>query len=239
MNIYAEEYNMALKDSLRDAEELDFHLSGATVESESSFDRESRLGGILYQVAKLIASRTGRKAERDLFQVEIGGFDTHSDAYEQLELKFAEINDALSDFVAEMKLQGVWDNVTIFTSSDFGRTLSSNGAGTDHAWAGQHWIAGGSIRGGQVLNKYPEQLVNSPWDVSRGRLIPEYPWESFMVPAATWMGVEDADRHKAFPNLGNFNETMIIPYYELFVNPIPDGSDQKGTAVPTPAPTTP
>ena len=103
------------------------------------------------------------------------------------------LNQALEDFVTEMKAQdNVWENITMVTTSDFGRTLSSNGAGTDHAWAGNHIVLGGSIIGGQVLNKYPESLLpKSDQDAGRGRLIPTYPWESLCCALAFFRSLKN------------------------------------------------
>ena len=91
------------------------------------------------------------KSNRDVFVAKIGGFDTHSDATATLATLLGDINDALASFVAEMQLQGVWDDVTVIASSEFGRTLVSNGLGTDHAWGGNCFVAGGSVRGGACL----------------------------------------------------------------------------------------
>ena len=52
---------------------------------------------------------------------------------EVLDVKFAQMNSAISDFVKEMKFQNLWDNVVLLTASDFGRTITPNSAGgTDH-----------------------------------------------------------------------------------------------------------
>ena len=88
------------------------------------------------QVAKLINSSATLGTERGTFYVQAGGFDTHSDVKEVLQGNLGEIDAALASFVAEMKHQGRWDDVTIVSVSEFGRTLTSNGAGTDHGWGG-------------------------------------------------------------------------------------------------------
>eukprot|EP01083_Nonionella_stella_P122430 368341_1 len=83
-------------------------------------------------------------------------------------------------FQAEMKRQGVWDDVVVVSVSDFGRTLTSNGAGTDHAWAGNHFILGGKVKGGKFHGKYPDTL-KPDGDLNlggRGRLVPTLGWES-------------------------------------------------------------
>ena len=61
----------------------------------------------------------------------------HGDAAAALDSLFAELDGALRGFLAELRAQDIFDQVAVFTSSDFGRTLTSNGAGTDHGWAGQ------------------------------------------------------------------------------------------------------
>lgn len=40
---------------------------------------------------------------------------------------------------------GVFDRVTTFTTSDFGRTLTSNGKGSNRGWGDHHIIIGGAI----------------------------------------------------------------------------------------------
>jgi len=120
--------------------------------------------------------------------------------------------------VAELKAQGIFNNVVLMTESDFGRTLTSNGGGSDHGWAGNHLILGGSIRGGNIFNEYPESLVEgNAQDAGRGRLIPKYPWESIMAPIAEWMGLERSRKAAVFPNIGNFNVSHIVSLDSLFV----------------------
>eukprot|EP01048_Picozoa_sp_COSAG05_P004332 COSAG05_NODE_228_length_13388_cov_2.850403_7_plen_103_part_00 len=93
-------------------------------------------------MAKVIASRDILETERDVFVVQQGQFDTHTDLHEGFNGQMAEINSALEQFVAEMKATGIWEQVTIISQSDFGRTLTSKGVGTDHAWAGHHFYHG-------------------------------------------------------------------------------------------------
>merc|ERR1712048_812853 len=152
-----------------------------------------------------IQAREVRKAERDFFFVDIGGWDMHSDMKNQLRGRFAEIDEALREFVAELKAQGVWESVVFVTESEFARTLDSNGGGSDHGWAGNQLIMGGGLNGGRVFNKFPASLaVGNDHDLGRGVLIPDYPWESMMVPIAEWMGLEEDQLTQAFPKLQNF-----------------------------------
>merc|ERR1712061_377841 len=113
---------------------------------------------------------------------------------------FQQVDAALALFVKEMKQQGNWQKVVLFSSSEFGRTLDSNGGGSDHGWAGNHFVIGGSLREGRVFNQYPSSVAaGNSRDLGRGRLIPEYPWESMLVPIAKWMGVEEDSMSNVFP----------------------------------------
>eukprot|EP00931_Biecheleriopsis_adriatica_P067095 TRINITY_DN4129_c0_g1_i1.p1 TRINITY_DN4129_c0_g1~~TRINITY_DN4129_c0_g1_i1.p1 ORF type:complete len:1919 (+),score=336.86 TRINITY_DN4129_c0_g1_i1:71-5827(+) len=215
-NLYSEEYAKQFLESVKMGEEQGAMLDNASLTTE--YSAESFLAQQLMQVAKLISARAVRKAERDVFYVRMGGFDTHSDMAEELEELYGSFNAALEGFVSELEGQGILDSVTVITSSDFGRSLTSNGRGTDHAWAGNHIVVGGSLQGGRVFNDFPTSLLEgSLQDAGRGRLIPKYPWENMMVPIAQWMGVDSSQMSSVFPNLGRFNATThLIKQSSLF-----------------------
>jgi len=215
-NVYSEAYAQAFRDAIETTENVGKLLSSVSL--KTTYRTNSRLEKELFQVAKLIAARGARGAERDFFFVSIGGWDMHSNMKSSLRVRFLEIDQALQGFVAEMKAQGVWDGIIFVTESEFARTLDSNGGGSDHAWAGNHFIIGGGVKGGRVFNNFPTSLVlGNKNDLGRGRLIPEYPWESVMVPIAERMGVESEQLATVFPNLGRFNATtQIIQTNELF-----------------------
>lgn len=102
-----------------------------TVQLNASFG-EDGLSQQLMSVAKVISANEQLETDRAVFFVDIDGFDTHSDVSENLEALFEDVDAGIRSFVAEMKSQGRWDDVTIFSVSEFGRTITSNGAGTDH-----------------------------------------------------------------------------------------------------------
>eukprot|EP00408_Alexandrium_pacificum_P016694 CAMPEP_0171184308 /NCGR_PEP_ID=MMETSP0790-20130122/15723_1 /TAXON_ID=2925 /ORGANISM="Alexandrium catenella, Strain OF101" /LENGTH=1834 /DNA_ID=CAMNT_0011649303 /DNA_START=65 /DNA_END=5569 /DNA_ORIENTATION=+ len=216
-NVYAEAYADAFLNNIQVTESLGMVLDG--VQLLTNFPTDTSLKRDLSQVAKLIAAREGRKAERDFFFVSIGGWDMHSNMKPSLDTRFGLIDDALTGFVAEMKAQKIWDSVVLATESEFARTLNSNGGGSDHAWAGQHFMVGGALKGKRIFNKFPATLkAGNDRDLGRGRLIPEYPWESMLVPVAQWLGLKLGDWAHAFPNLALFNASHIIPRKELFKN---------------------
>ena len=151
------------------------------------------------------------------------GFDTHSNEGGIMSSKLRVINANLELFAEEMKAQGVWDSTTIITVSDFGRSLTSNGLGTDHAWAGNHMVLGGSVRGGRIFGEYPAALTESdsnPIVLSRGRLIPTMPWEGLWHALAQWMGANPSSMGSILPYVSNFPSSALLTAEELF-NPSP------------------
>merc|ERR1719473_1377067 len=149
----------------------------------------------LAQVARLIATRGLASMEREAFFVQLGGFDMHNEVNESLAEKLAEVDAALSSFVAELQALGVWEDTVVVSASDFARTLTSNGLGTDHAWGGHNFILGGAVKGKQVLGKYPRGLraegPRSEHILPRGRVLPTTSWEAVWSGIAPWFGVEE------------------------------------------------
>merc|ERR1712222_262748 len=208
-NVYCEEYAQSSR-------ALGTILDNTSLQS-LAYGTEDTLAKQLHQVSRLISARTERMAERDFFYVSIGGFDTHSNADEVLAEKFESIDSALEDFVTEMKAQSIFDNVVVVSESEFGRSLTTNGYGTDHGWGGNHFVLGGKINGGKIYNDYPASLLEgNSQDAGRGRMIPKYPWENIMVPIAEWMGVDSSQLSSVFPNLQNFDSSFILSESTLF-----------------------
>jgi uncharacterized protein (DUF1501 family) len=139
-------------------------------------------------------------------------WQTHTDEEDELSALLTRVNDALESFVAELKLQSAWDKVTICEISDFGRTLRTNGLGTDHAWGGINFVLGGAVAGGQILGQYPDLGNGIPLDTGRtGRLIPTLPWEAMWNGIAEWMDVAPEHMEEVLPNMVNFerNSTLL------------------------------
>ncbi|CAJ1440523.1 unnamed protein product [Effrenium voratum] len=220
-NIYLEEYARNIGPMVDDVKDMAAQLANVTLRTTFP-EAEGSQGQLLKQfatVAKLISTREERGAERDFFYVELGGFDTHNDAHDEIAEKFEAVDLAVHSLVKELQAQNIFDLVTLVTSSDFGRTLTSNGKGTDHGWAGNYFVVGGSLRGGDIYNKFPSALAEgSLFDAGRGRLIPQYPWESMMLPIAQWMGIDSADQSTVFPNLQNFNSSVLLAKDALFTS---------------------
>jgi uncharacterized protein (DUF1501 family) len=107
---------------------------------------------------------------------------------------------------------GVANQVTAFTASDFGRTLTSNGDGSDHGWGSHHFMVGGAVRGKAFYGKAPPVSVtnssvdaNDQWHVGQGRLLPSTSVDQYAGTMATWFGVQGTEMNGILPNLTNFN----------------------------------
>jgi uncharacterized protein (DUF1501 family) len=158
----------------------------------------------LQLAAKLVAARKSLGTDRDLFFADLGGFDTHNDAFAVHASKFQELDDALESFRQEMVLQGTWDSTLVVLASEWGRCLTSNGVGTDHGWSGNYFVLGGAVKGAQILGTYPDSLQGSPLDLGRGRMLPTTPWDAVWNAAAQWFGVAPDRMDNVLPNRINF-----------------------------------
>ena len=69
----------------------------------------------------MTATQKCRGSERDIFNVDFTGFDTHSNVEVGLQDLFHTLNEALTTFSSELKKQGKWNDVAIVVTSDFGR----------------------------------------------------------------------------------------------------------------------
>ncbi len=155
-------------------------------------------------VAKVISVRGALGAARQVFLVSLGGFDTHSaqdTAHTNLLTQLAE---AISWWQTTMGTLGTANDVTLFTASDFGRTLIENGDGTDHGWGSHHFVVGGAVKGKDVYGTFPDLTPLSPTDAGTGRLIPTTSVEQYAATMAKWMGVTDGNLPVILPNLSNF-----------------------------------
>lgn len=165
---------------------------------------QSQLGSQLRTVAQMIAVRNEMQMERQVFFVATGGFDSHDDQVANQPGLLGGVSDAMTAFYDATVEIGIADSVTSFTQSDFARTLTSNGDGTDHAWGGVQLVVGNAVRGRDLYGTYPDLALNSDDDVGGGRMIPTTSADQYAATLASWFGIPDADLDMVAPNLGNF-----------------------------------
>jgi uncharacterized protein (DUF1501 family) len=208
--IYGDFWSTIVKRSIGQSGELFTILKNARA---STTFPETNMGNRLKLVSQLIAARETRLVDRDFFFIPFDGFDSHNDVRESLNKRFDELDEALDAFVTELKLLGVWDEVAIVQTSDFGRTMSGNsGGGTDHGWGGNYWLAGGGVNGRRIVGKYPPTFSeNYEFNIDRGRLIPTTSWDSVFNAVADWMGVTTEEEfNMILPNRNKFNDLFNV-----------------------------
>lgn len=201
---------------------LESHLSGVTNRALSAnetlktaltsapalatpFTATNPLAQQLKMVAQMIAARQTLGMKRQVFFVSLGGFDHHDDLVEKLPGLHTLVADAIASFYAATVELGVAQQVTTFTASDFGRTLTSNGDGSDHGWGGHHFIVGGSVKGGSIYGNYPTVALRTAEDLGSGRLLPTTSTTQLAATLGTWFGVPAGSLSDALPHIGNFS----------------------------------
>ena len=178
-------------------------LAGATALS-TSFNSNSYLASQLQMVARMIGIRSKLGMRRQVYFVAAGGFDTHGDQLVEQSQLMADLSQSLNSFYNATVELGVANQVTTFTASDFGRTLLTNGSGSDHGWGSHHLVMGGDVKGGDIYGKFPTLTVNGSDDTDDGRWIPTTAVDQYASTLAKWFGVADGDMGTVFPNLGRF-----------------------------------
>lgn len=178
---------------------------------QMQYDGRNKLAAQLHLVARLIASREALGMNAQVFFVKMGGWDTHSNQAERLPVQMRALNEAIAAFQGTLDGLGLAESVTSFTASDFGRTLTSNGNGTDHGWGGHGFVFGGAVNGGRVVGDTPSYANrDNPDDAGEddgsfaGRLIPQLSVNQYAATLSRWMGVSEARIDTALPDLSNF-----------------------------------
>jgi cullin-associated NEDD8-dissociated protein 1 len=203
-SIFADTWNGMINYGMKRSSILSQTLKSATITTDFSKLRNYVANQLEY-VSRVIASRSKLKSNLDLFHLRMPGFDSHFSFTEFGDL-MSIVDADLSAFVSEMKAQNIWDKVTVVVASDFGRTLRSNGKGTDHAWGGNTFFLGGSVKGGQILGKYPSNLAEGgEVNIGNGSLMPTTSWESLWNAVCEWLNIPESAMNDILPNRPNFS----------------------------------
>ena len=177
----------------------------STPQLATVFETANPLAAQMQIVARMIAARNVLGAKRQVFFVSIGGFDLHDFLVAQHPGLLANVGGAMKSFYDATVELGVASQVTTFTGSDFGRTLSSNGDGSDHGWGSHHFVLGGAVKGQRFHGQLPAMAVSGPDDVGQGRLLPTTSVDQLAATMAKWMGVSDSNLPLVTPNIGNYS----------------------------------
>ena len=176
---------------------------------ETPFEQNSRLAGSLRMIANLIAARSNLSMNRQIFFIGVGDYDTHGDQVNRFPQLMSELNHSLKSFYDATVELGVSEQVTTFTATDFGRTLTSNGDGTDHGWGSHQMVMGDAIDGGKFFGTMPELVIGSNDDIGEGRIIPTTSMDQYAASLAQWYGLGTSEIIEVFPNLANFNNQSL------------------------------
>lgn len=187
-------------------------VSGALKQApvlQTAFNNANPLALQLQMVAKMISVQSLLGVGRQVFFVGMGGFDTHDAQNTVQPALLTTVAEAMTSFYQATVELGVAQQVTSFTMSDFGRTLSSNGDGTDHGWAGNQLILGGAVNGGELYGQLLPQRLGSPVDMGAGRLIPALSNSQLFGSLAQWFGADQSALNLLLPELANFDSGAI------------------------------
>ena len=165
---------------------------------------DTYLGNQFKMIARTIAGHGGLGHNRQTFFVERGGWDTHDGVLAAQAEMLPEVDAAIKAFYDCLAALGLENSVTLFTASDFGRTLTTDNDGADHAWGGNQMVIGGAVNGKKIYGTYPTLTLDSPLDVGRGRLIPQISVDEFFAELALWFGVPPGSLDVVLPNIRNF-----------------------------------
>jgi uncharacterized protein (DUF1501 family) len=197
----------------------------ATYMDSGGLTQNNRLAAQLRSVANMIAARDTIGVKRQIFFVSLGGFDNHGDQFKGSQNAVPILSGLHSDLLKQLdaaltwfyewtKSAGISNNVTTFTMSDFGRTLTSNGLGSDHGWGGHYFALGGAVNGGSFYGgpnagqEFPTIALKTNTDVGQGRLLPYTSVDEYGATFARWLGATGTgELGQVFPNLGRFSRT--------------------------------
>ena len=184
---------------------------GSAQPFRTSFNPSNPLSAGLYTVATMMQLRSQIGARRQIFLINAEGFDTHAAQGGAQPQLFAMIDNAVGTFVQVMQELGLYNDVTLFTASDFSRTLQMNSAGgSDHAWGGHHFAVGGAVKGGKVYGSLPNLQINGPDDLDgSGRFVPTLALSQYSATLASWFGVPSSALNSMLPGLSNFSTNNL------------------------------
>lgn len=204
-NLMQQSYATLTKSSLDLQMNFQSIFNSTNVSSISALFPDNYIGSTMLAVARTIAIREQLNLTRQTILVNFGGWDMHGELLEAQSDLFSLLVPALHGFQMAMEQLGHQDSVLTFTSSDFGRTLRSNGRGTDHAWGGNQIVMGGAVQGGKVCGTFPDLTLDGPDDVGYGgRLLPTTSVDQLFAEMLRWFGVSGSNLSTILPNIGNF-----------------------------------
>ncbi len=181
----------------------------SSAQNANGYPESNPLAAQLATVARLISVEQRFTQRRQVYFVGLGGWDTHDRQVDTHPRQLQLLSEALSAFQTNLNQLNIADAVTTFTMSEFGRTLTSNGDGTDHGWGGHQLVMGGAVNGGNIVGNLPELALGSNDDLDDGRIIPTTSVDEYIASLARWFGLSDSELNTVLPNLNRFNSASL------------------------------
>ena len=216
-HLFANEYGAIVKRSVDAQAAFQAAYVASTVTGPTQYVQPSTNNNVnnglatqLQTVARIIGARAGLGAKRQVFFVSMGGFDTHDGQNMNQADLLARLSHALGYFdtaLAGLPGGDMRSNVTLFTASEFGRSLTSNGDGTDHGWGSHHFVMGGAVKGGEIYGRFPQFGLNLG-DSAINAYLPVTSVDTIGSTLGRWFGASDSDLNVVFPNLPNFSRDL-------------------------------
>ncbi len=203
------QYARTQKSSIVSSELVSNALDATSGILQTSFPAGNKLARKLEMVARMIAARGPLGSQKQVFFVPMSGWDTHGNQAGDHPALLSGLSQALGAFDAALEQMGVSDRVTTFTASEFGRTLTTNGDGTDHGWGGHNLVMGGAVAGGEIYGQMPTLAKGGPDEVDNSRIVPTTSVDEYGAILARWFGVSESDLGIVFPNLSRFNNQNL------------------------------
>jgi uncharacterized protein (DUF1501 family) len=221
-NLFAKEYGVVVNHSIEAQATLATAMLPAGpggipnppqyLDPQTKMLTDNQLAISLQTVARIISGNSGLGVTRQIFYVQLGSFDTHNNQAIQHAQLLTQLGQGLEYFDGLMVANGLGNQVTTFTASDFGRTLTCNSNGTDHGWGSHHFVVGGAVQGQDMYGQYPVIGVNQANDVGAGRLIPTTSVDQYAGTLAQWFGLSDGQVRQVLPNFGNFGSSPYLGF---------------------------
>lgn len=207
-SLFGAEYQRTLDSAIENNAMLAEAISN-TEELEIDYDYSSSEAGVLAErlkiAARLIQIAPDMGQKRQILYIDMYDYDTHDNQASRMPELLGGLGKNIKAFIDELKLRGVDENAVVFTQSEFGRTLTINGDGTDHGWGGHQFIAGTPVKGGQIIGGLPRLELNTD-DAWSNMIIPQFSIEQYGAQLARWMGVSQGYMTDLFSNFGSFDD---------------------------------
>ncbi len=217
-HLFAKEYSTIINRSITAQAAFQGAFAASTALVPSNYIQPStgnaQANGLAQQlqtVVRVIGARTALGAKRQVFFVSMGGFDTHDNQNINQADLLARVSHAIGYLDLALANVGGVDlrnNVTMFTASDFGRTITSNGDGTDHGWGSHHFVSGGAVNGTEIYGRFPLFGLNNNMDSANNAYLPVNSVDTIGATIGKWFGASDTNLDTVFPNLKNFSRDL-------------------------------